>query len=229
MQIYQVRRYCRVLATGLVVGLAAFSGTAEERSKAKDNDKSEPAPAPAAPAARGEELSAQAKEALTWANEFAREITQTIESWLVSGAVTQEQLFSYLYYPIPNTDPTKFTTDYDRLADRDFQAILDKFLAKSSALIYCLATDKNGYAPTHNRQFSQPLSGNRALDLVNNRTKRIFGDQIGFRAARNVKPYLLQSYARDTGELVTDISVPVVVRGRHWGAVRIGYRQVERQ
>jgi len=67
------------------------------------------------------------------------------------------------------------------------------------------------------------------MDLVNNRTKRIFGDQIGFRAARNEKPYLLQAYARDTGELVADISVPISIRGRHWGCVRIGFRQVERQ
>lgn len=229
MQSYPSMRRRHVLAVGLVVGLSCLSGTAEERSKSRETDKVADVPPPIASAARGEEMSPQAKEIQTWAIEFGKEITQVIESWVIGGAVTQERLFSYLYYPIPNTDPTKYTTDYDSLADRDFQAIVDKYLAKSNVLIYALATDRNGYAPTHNRQYSQPLTGNRAVDLINNRTKRMFGDQIGFRAARNTKPYLLQSYARDTGEVVADLSLPIIVRGRHWGCVRIGYRQVDRQ
>ncbi|MBT7088489.1 chemotaxis protein, partial [bacterium] len=35
--------------------------------------------------------------------------------------------------------------------------------------------------------------------------------------------FLLQIYIRDTGEIMADLSVPVFVLGRHWGAVRIGY------
>jgi methyl-accepting chemotaxis protein len=38
---------------------------------------------------------------------------------------------------------------------------------------------------------------------------------------------LIQRYLRDTGEVLVDLSVPVVVQGVHWGAVRIGYRQVD--
>jgi hypothetical protein len=90
------------------------------------------------------------------------------------------------------------------------------------------ATDLNGYLPTHNQRYSLPLTGNLAFDLVNNRTKRIFGDRTGIAAARNEAPYLLQRYRRDTGELMADLSVPVRVRGKHWGCVRIGYRQVEK-
>jgi methyl-accepting chemotaxis protein len=227
----RIIRYSGVVATGLAIVLAQLPGVADEKSRTKDTDSAVPNDGPATTAAncaRAEELTPQAKEVLAWTNDFGKEITQAIERWLASSELTPERLFSYLYYPIRNTDPTKFSTDYDGLADRDFQPILEKYIGKSSVVIYALATDRNGYAPTHNRQYSQPLTGNRAVDLVNNRTKRIFGDQIGFRAARNQKAYLLQSYARDTGELVSDISVPIVVRGRQWGCVRIGFRQVER-
>ncbi len=41
---------------------------------------------------------------------------------------------------------------------------------------------------------------------------------------QNQRPYLLQTYQRDTGEVMHDLSVPIVVSGRHWGAFRIGYR-----
>jgi len=35
---------------------------------------------------------------------------------------------------------------------------------------------------------------------------------------------VLQIYRRDTGEIMFDLSVPIVVRGRHWGGFRVGYR-----
>src|SRR5512138_1906978 len=66
-----------------------------------------------------EALTTQEREMLTLANEFARRTTETIEKWVTAKEVTPERLFSFLYYPMPNTDPPKFTTDYDRLADRE--------------------------------------------------------------------------------------------------------------
>jgi methyl-accepting chemotaxis protein len=90
-----------------------------------------------------------------------------------------------------------------------------------------VTVDRNGYLPTHNQRYSQPLTGNLANDLVNNRTKRIFNDRTGLAAAQSTAPFLVQNYQRDTGETMADLSVPVFVQGKHWGAVRIGYRRVE--
>ncbi|MBI2864728.1 MAG: hypothetical protein HYX94_09235 [Chloroflexi bacterium] len=56
-----------------------------------------------------------------------------------------------------------------------------------------------------------------------NRTKRLFNDVTGFRAAKNREDFLLQVYRRDTGETMKDLSVPVLIKGKHWGAFRIGY------
>jgi methyl-accepting chemotaxis protein len=223
-----MKRHGRSTFAILVLGVATLaSTTATSKEKPGDAPPTPPAATPAA--TKSEELQGQVKDTVGWANEFAKEIAQTMEGWVTSNATSLDRLFSHLYYPLPDTDPTKYTTDYDSLADRDFQAINEKYLAKSGLNVYAIPMDINGYAPTHNRQFSQPLTGNRAVDLINNRTKRIFGDLIGFRAARSAKPYLVQTYARDTGEAVIDISVPVMVRGRHWGCVRIGFRQVENQ
>ncbi|MGH8806348.1 MAG: methyl-accepting chemotaxis protein, partial [Noviherbaspirillum sp.] len=61
-------------------------------------------------------------------------------------------------------------------------------------------------------------------DLVSNRTKRIFNDRTGARCGSNTKPFLLQTYKRDTGEVMHDLSVPIYVNGKHWGGFRIGYR-----
>jgi len=175
------------------------------------------------------ELSPQDTEALGWMEEFSREIKRAFDAWITSGEVAEAKFFARLYYPIPKTSPTKYTTDYDRLADRDLPAIQEKYFAKASTVLYAVAADANGYVPTHNRQFSQPMTGNRAVDLVANRSKRIFGDLTGFNAGRSQTRYLLQRYSRDTGEVAVDLSMPIFVRGKHWGCVRLGYRPVDRR
>jgi methyl-accepting chemotaxis protein len=175
-----------------------------------------------------EELSAQDREVLGWATQLAAEASQQLEKWIATRQISEEKLFARLYYPIAKTDPPKYATDYGALADRDLPALQEKVVHKSGAIVFAVTTDVNGYLPTHNQRYSMPLTGNLAFDLVNNRTKRIFGDRTGLAAARNEAPYLLQRYKRDTGELMADLSVPVRVHGRHWGCVRIGYRQVEK-
>ena len=182
---------------------------------------------PAKPTA-DDELSPQDREVLAWAKDVAAEASQIMERWIASKAITEEKLLARLYYPIAKTDPIKYSTDYDALADRDFVALQEKALARSSALVFVVITDVNGYLPTHNQRYAQPLTGNAAVDLVNNRTKRIFGDRTGITAARTEAPYLLQSYKRDTGETMADLSVPIYVRGKHFGCVRFGYRREER-
>lgn len=183
---------------------------------------------PPAAAAPVSELSAQDKEVLATASQLAVEASQIMERWLAAKEISEERLRSRLYYPIAATDPIKFTTDYDALADRDFAAPQEKALARSSAYAYAVISDLNGYIPTHNQKFAQPLTGNRAMDLVNNRTKRIFGDRTGIAAARSAAPYLIQRYERDTGEPLTDLSVPLMVRGKRFGTVRIGYAREAR-
>ena len=154
----------------------------------------------------------------------ARAIEKLFEAAIASGQISSEALFDRTYTPIPNTSPAKFITQFDAFTDRMLPPIQEALLVQLPVLTYCGAVDNNGYWPTHNRKFSQPLTGNHAIDLVNNRTKRIFEDRTGKRSAANKKPFLLQTYMRDTGEVMHDLSVPLHVNGRHWGGFRVGYR-----
>jgi len=154
------------------------------------------------------------------AAEVARIFTEAIES----GQISEEALFDRSYTPIPNTNPQKHATRFDRFTDRVLPSLQDGMLASMPQLTYAGAVDDNGYFPTHNRKFSQPLTGNYEVDLLNNRTKRIFDDRTGRRCGSNTEPFLLQTYKRDTGEVMHDLSVPIYVRGRHWGGFRVGYR-----
>jgi methyl-accepting chemotaxis protein len=57
---------------------------------------------------------------------------------------------------------------------------------------------------------------------VGNRTCRKFERPPELRAARNTESMLLQTYLRDTGEILCDIAMPIMIGGRHWGNVRVG-------
>lgn len=135
-------------------------------------------------------------------------------------------IFDRNYQPIPETDPVKYKTEYDERFEDELQPMYDQMVAGMKGAIFCLCVDVNGYAGTHNSKFSQPLSGDYDTDLLNSRDKRIFDDPTGKRSAQNTNPFLLQTYARDTGEVLSDLSLPIFVKDRHWGAVRLGFNPV---
>jgi methyl-accepting chemotaxis protein len=170
-------------------------------------------------------LTAQDREVLAAAEQLATESGQMLEQWITTQATTVDRLFARMYFPIARTDPQKYTTPYDALADRDLLRIEDKVLARSTAQQYAIVTDSNGYVPTHNSRFSQPLTGNTAQDYINNRSKRMLGDPASLTAARSETRYLLQRTRLETGDVIYDLSVPITVRGKHWGCARIGYRR----
>jgi methyl-accepting chemotaxis protein len=118
----------------------------------------------------------------------------------------------------------KYSTDFDGFTDEVLPMIQEPILERHAFIAYAGAVDNNGYFPTHNKRYSQPLTGDYKADLVNNRTKRIFSDRTGLRCGNNTRPFLLQTYKRDTGEVMHDLSVPIIVHGKHWGGFRIGYQ-----
>ncbi|MCP3874916.1 MAG: chemotaxis protein [Desulfobacteraceae bacterium] len=157
------------------------------------------------------------------AQECRDEVVTQITELIIQKQLTSNQLFDTFYIPIPDTNPQKYNTQYDSLTDIYLLHILDKHLARDKNLIFVVAVDRNGYLPTHNSKYSRFLTGDGDQDTKTNRTKRIFNDRTGLAAARNTKEYLLQKYNRDTGESLADLSVPIFINQRHWGAIRIGY------
>jgi len=173
--------------------------------------------------ALADDLSSLDQKAKNFAVQSSKQISKQFDLLLTSGRLTMPQLFDTFYIPIPGTDPQKFHTQYDQLVDGILLAILDSCLALDKRFIFVVAVDRNGYLPTHNSKYSQPLTDDWDHNTKWNRTKRIFNDRTGLAAARNKQPYLLQRYSRDTGEIMTDLSVPIMVQDQHWGALRIGY------
>ena len=158
------------------------------------------------------------------AREGASQIAARFEADIDAGQISLEDLFDRHYQAIPDTHPAKYRTRFDRYTDQVLPAIQEPLLPRHEGLVFAIACTQQGYVPTHNQAFSQPLTGDIQHDTLHNRSKRKFADRTGIRCGSHQQAVLLQTYTRDTGELMHDLSVPIMLKGRHWGGLRLGYK-----
>ncbi len=154
--------------------------------------------------------------------EGKQEIEKTIEEALRRGEISSEDIWDRNYVPVPNTNPQKYKTRFTDFMKKHIQPIEDKLLSMHPRFKFVVVVDNNGYLPAHNSIYDKPMTGDYEKDLINSRSMRIFDDPTGLAAARNTEPLLIQTYMRDTGNAMYDISVPLYVEGKHWGALRAG-------
>lgn len=154
----------------------------------------------------------------------AKKVGDLFEESIATNKITQQQLFDFNYRPLGKNVPPKFTSGFDSFTDKNLPQIQEPLLVEFSEMIYAGAVDINGYFPTHNKCFSKPLTGNPEIDMMTNRTKRMFNDPTGIRCGQHTDKFLLQTYKRDTGEIMHDVSAPIFVKGKHWGGFRIGFK-----
>lgn len=156
------------------------------------------------------------------------EIEAALAREIAAGRIAVADLFDEAYKPIAGSAPQQFMTRFTPLTDRLLPPVQEPVLASDPQIVFAAAVDRNGYLPTHNTAFSQPQGKDPAWNAAHCRNRRLFTDRVGLAAARNTKPFLLQSYRRDMGggkfALMKDMSVPITVAGRHWGGFRVGYQ-----
>lgn len=152
----------------------------------------------------------------------AQAIGERFSADIARGAIGEAELFSQELVAIPGSSPQKFSSSFDRYTDSVLHEYQEPVL-QHPGVVFAISATPKGYIPTHNKIYSQPLTGDAGHDYLHNRTKRVFDDKVGIRCGSHQKPLLLQTYIRETGEHMHDLSVPIHVNGRHWGGFRIGY------
>ncbi|MTJ83045.1 MAG: PAS domain-containing protein [Telmatospirillum sp.] len=163
----------------------------------------------------------------------AQRAIEAADKALSAGTLTRAELFSIDYDPIAGTDPRQFLAGHTLFAEAAFCPLLEEALARDDRIAFCCITDRNGYVAAHNRKFSEPQRpGDRDWNTAHSRNRRIFEDRNGILAARNTRPILSQTYARDMGGqgfvLLKEIDAPITIDGEHWGAVRLGLKLDQR-
>jgi methyl-accepting chemotaxis protein len=161
--------------------------------------------------------------------ETAKQISAAFETAVERGDISLDQLMDENYREIPGTDPKQYLTDYVGFTDRILPPIQDPLQKTDSRIVFCVAWAKGGYLPTHNPNYRLPQGADPVWNNAHCRNRRLFKDRAVKKVAANTKPFLLQTYRRDMGGgnfvLMKDLSSPIYVRRRHWGAFRMGFRQ----
>ena len=166
-------------------------------------------------------------ELVALAQDTARTIGGLLDEAVDQGRIGLDALFSTEYEPVPGSDPPQFTTPFTDLCDRLLTDLQDRAMARHRRIAFCAAVDRNGYLPTHNSRYSEPQRpGDPDWNNAHSRNRRLFDDATGLAAARNRQPVLIQTYRRDMGGgtvvSMKDVAAPIHVKGKHWGAFRIG-------
>lgn len=157
------------------------------------------------------------------------------------------RLFDVRRVPVEGFEPAKYYTRYDEKIDTPLNQIMDRAAVEAN-LVFATVLDLNGFCIAQPRKVTQDWTGIHEQDLQTNRVKRLVTDPVSRKASRvalpahllgkdriiasdltwqapgESRPFLLQTYALDTGVVVLAMAMPLYVRGRRWGTVRIGYR-----
>lgn len=134
-------------------------------------------------------------------------LKSTLEEAIQAGRLAAADLFDEHYV---KKEDGKLAARPCAYFERDILPLLRKWAQEDKCIIYVVAMDRNGYMPTHIMPARAGVKMEDEVSLTGAKSEAITG----------------QAFRRPIqagGELVNDISYPIVVGGRHWGCLRIGY------
>jgi methyl-accepting chemotaxis protein len=154
----------------------------------------------------------------------AREIREEYQARIQSMKDRGINVFDTQYKPVPGTNPQKYVTAFSDAFIKEMQSVVDEAQKRIPGTIYCLPIDRKGYLPIHHGAVSKAMTGDPAKDLLQSRHQRIYqNNRTEQRRCSHTDPLLLQTYMRDTGEILNDLSMPMYIDGKHWGSFIMGF------
>ncbi len=160
--------------------------------------------------------------------EKAMQVGSLFEDGIKKGLVTESDMFDHNYEPIIGTDPIQYLTRFTEYCGKVLPDIQEDVVDNEERIMSCTAVDVNGYMPRHLNRCSNPQKpGDVTYNMQSSRWKQIYKDPVGIAAARNNNDFLLQTYRIALSETeyanIKDVSAPIYINGKHWGALRITY------
>ena len=157
--------------------------------------------------------------------EAGRRWTSELEAALQALSEQGHNVFDQHYVRINDgQEPAKYDLSYTDAYEAKIRPLMDSFLEQQDGIIYAIGVNTEGYAPAHHSKVSKPLSGDFAVDNLQSRHRRkFFASRAEQRRATHQSNFLLQTFIRDTGEVLNDLSFPVMVNGKRWGSLIMGF------
>ena len=150
---------------------------------------------------------------------MVRAAASAVEAEFAAAVQQQELTLEALFDEAYVGSEGRFTTRAGPFTDRVLPGLLERLLARDARIAYCAASDRNGFVLAHRELPGSASPGGW--------TGRRLEDPVSRKAATSTGKFCVQSVRRDLGNgtkaLLIDVSAPLRVSGRHWGALRLGY------
>jgi methyl-accepting chemotaxis protein len=166
--------------------------------------------------------------AISTARHFAHDIASAFLACVERRQATMAELCSGELDRLAGSDPAQFSHPAGPVFAAILPPVMNRYCKPDARIVYAVATDRSCYVPVHHSRFSQAQRpGDLAFNHAFARDRRIYDDRWTLRAAIFAQGPVVQAYRRDVptgaGEIVREVSAPIVVSGRRWGAAQIGY------
>lgn len=150
-----------------------------------------------------------------------------IDEGIRHGQVSMNDLFDRDHDLIEGSNPAQHLAKYSSFIDSQIQPVIEEVVASHEKIAWCATIDDTAYITANILAVSKPQTDDPVWNMANCRNHRYFPDRAAKRAGANSEGFLLQTYRRDMGGgnfvPMKDISYPIIIQGRHWGAFRVGY------
>jgi methyl-accepting chemotaxis protein len=154
-------------------------------------------------------------------------VVDVFENALARKALSLDDLFSEDYTEIPGTNPKQYMAKFSRFCEQELPAILEPSKNCLPHIAFAVATDRTGYLPVHNAEYSKPQGKDPAWNAVNCRNRMFFPTQHTMGGIDFTRPSYLLTRRRELGHgkhvMIKIAIAPVWVAGRYWGSASIGY------
>jgi len=158
----------------------------------------------------------------------AQAVSGAIEQALTEGSLTEAELFSEFYAPIPGTQPPQYSHPVQPAlipAARAWQEKARRF----AGLFGMTFTDRNSFGAVAMPERSHPQRpGDDLWNMEHSRQGVIFDFPDTREQCRITDPFCIKAYRRLTAEgeviLLKQVIASIHVRGRHWGILQMAYQ-----
>jgi len=162
----------------------------------------------------------------------AQAVSDALELAIVEGRLTEGELFSETYMPIPETQPVQYSHPVQPVLIPAARAQQERARA-FPGLFGMTFTDRNSFGAVAMPERSHPQrSGDDNWNFEYSRQGLIFDFPDTREQCRITQPFCIKAYRRlnAAGEviLLKQVIASIHVRGRHWGILQMAYQDQDR-
>jgi methyl-accepting chemotaxis protein len=164
---------------------------------------------------------------IRFAVRMAADISAALEADIAAGRISEAEVFSEQYRPIPGSYPPKYEHPVVRFVVPPARPHQEE-ARKLTGFFGLSVTDRNAFGAVQMPERSQPERPDRIWNEEYSRHQQVFDDRVTVAQCKTTQPFLIKAYRRNVAGggvlLLKQVIASIHVGGRHWGILQLAYQ-----